>query len=78
MPPRKSCKAPLGPPRPPVAPAVYRISECAKRLGLTDEEVNFLIDEGKLPALDLALGSRHCYRVPIEAVEAFLKRRASV
>lgn len=75
-PPRKSQNALLGPPRPPVTPAVYRISECAKRLGITDQKVIFLIEEGKLPAIDVALGSRHHYRVPIEAVDDFLKRRA--
>jgi len=72
---RKSQAALPGPARPPVAPAVYTISECAKRLGITYQQVNFLIEEGKLPAIDVALGSRHCYRVPIEAVDDFLKRR---
>jgi len=66
---------PLGPARPPVAPAVYTINECAKRLGIKREKVEFLIEDGSLPALDLALRARHCYRVPIEAVDDFLKRR---
>jgi excisionase family DNA binding protein len=72
---RKPPKSKLGvcPPLP--APAVYRISECAKKLGISDQKVVCLIEDGTLPAIDLALGSRHCYRIPIDAVDEFLKRR---
>jgi excisionase family DNA binding protein len=58
--------------------AVLLIADCARRLGVTEQHVLNLIEEGKLPAIDVGCYSRHYYRIPIEALEDFLKRRASV
>ena len=74
---RKSKAALLGPARPPVAPAVYRVSECAKRLGVTEQRVLNLIDEGRLAAINVGLGERRFWRIPMTEVDR-LKRRASV
>jgi len=73
-PPHKSKKALLGPPRPPVAPAVLRVAECARRLGVSAQHILNFIEEGKLAAIDVGLGSRHHYRIPVEAFEDFRKR----
>jgi excisionase family DNA binding protein len=58
--------------------AVLLIAECANKLGVTDQHILNLIEEGKLSAIDVGGGSRHFYRVPVAAWEDFLKRRASV
>jgi excisionase family DNA binding protein len=62
----------------PEARAVLRVAECAEKLGVSREHIIDLIDEGKLRAIDVGGGSRHFYRIPIEAFEDFLKRGASV
>jgi excisionase family DNA binding protein len=59
-------------------PAVLLVAECANKLGVTDQHILNLIEEGKLRAIDVGGGSRHFYRVPVEALDDFLKRRASV
>jgi len=59
-------------------PAVLRVAECANKLGVTAQHVLNLIEEGKLRAIDVGGGSRRFYRIPIEALDDFLKRRASV
>lgn len=57
--------------------AVLLVSECANVLGVTDQHILNLIEEGKLRAIDVGCGSRRFFRIPIEAVNDFLKLRAS-
>jgi excisionase family DNA binding protein len=66
--------------REPVAPVVFTVAQAAKELGCADNKIVELIDEGKLPAIDIAGSgsSRRCLRIPIiEARKAFSKLRAT-
>jgi len=52
--------------------SVLLVSEISKKLGLTDQHVLNLIEEGKLIALNVGGGSRNFWRVPMEAYEKYL------
>jgi len=56
--------------------ALY-VGEVAERLGVTEEHVSNLIEEGKLQAFDAGGGGRRFWRIPVEAYDDFLKRRHS-
>ena len=54
---------------------VLRVGEVAARLSISKEQVVALIDEGKLHAINAAgaAASRKCYRIPVEALRAYLR-----
>lgn len=65
----------------PQAQSPLTVEECAKRLGISSRHVSDLIEEGKLRAVNVAGANathRKFWRVPVEALEAFLNRNASV
>ncbi len=43
----------------PVERAVLLVAECANKLGVTEQHILNLIEEGKLRAIDVGGGSRH-------------------
>ena len=51
--------------------AVFTVAEAAARLGVPDLQVRNLIEEGKLLAVNVGLGSRKVWRIPVNAVEGF-------
>lgn len=57
-------------------------SECAARLACHVDHIYDLVEEGQIKAVEISgannLTSRRCLRIPSEAFEDFLKRRASV
>ncbi|MGA9451491.1 MAG: helix-turn-helix domain-containing protein [Verrucomicrobiia bacterium] len=57
-------------------------SDCAERLGCHVDHIYDLIEEGQLKAINIAgmnnLTDRRCCRVPVEALDDFLRRRSSV
>jgi hypothetical protein len=57
--------------------ALY-VGEVALKLRCTDQHVCDLIEEGQLQAINVGgPGQRKCWRIPVEAYEAFLDHRHS-
>jgi len=56
---------------------VLFVSEVATRLGVTDQHIIDLIDEGKLQAVNIGGHTRKFWRIPIEAYQAFLQQNHS-
>lgn len=56
--------------------------ECAEKLGCTVQHVLDLIEEGRLPAINIAGGNnltgRRCLRIPIEAWSGFVRAAKTV
>jgi len=71
----------LGPnelPRSPFAGrTVLYVQEVARHLRVTRQHILNMIEEGSLPAINVngAPGKRNCWRIPVEAFQAFLKQR---
>lgn len=60
---------------------VLFVWECARQLRISERHVIDLIEEGKLRALNIAGANatdRKFYRIPVEALEAFLDRRSTI
>lgn len=57
---------------------VLYVGEVAMKLRCTEQHVSDLIEEGQLQGVNIAgPGQRKCWRIPVEAYEAFLERRHS-
>lgn len=53
--------------------SVLYVSEVAEKLEVTEQHVLNLIDEGKLRALNIGIGTqRKFWRIPVEAYEAYV------
>lgn len=52
------------------------VQQIATRLGCSSDHVNRLIRSGKLPAIDISVGSRAAYRVAPKVFDEFLKSAA--
>lgn len=57
---------------------VLLVSEFATMIDATDQHVIDLIEAGQLGAIDIGLGSRRCFRIPITEAEKFMERRSSM
>jgi len=57
---------------------VLMVAEVANLLRITEQHVIDLIEEGKLRAINTGGGSRHYWRIPREAYEAFITQRDSI
>lgn len=60
---------------PKVQPGAVTVMDAARELGVSNVHITNLIEEGKLPAIDVGSGSRHFYRIPISGLAAFVARR---
>jgi len=58
--------------------SVLYVSEVAKRLEVTEQHILNLIEEGKLQAIDIGGGSRHFWRIPVPALETFMRERSNL
>lgn len=55
---------------------ILAVAEVAMKLDVSERHVIDLIQEGKLRALNVGgdhASGRHCYRIPVEAYEAFIR-----
>jgi len=52
---------------------VLYVSECAEKIGVTDQHILNLIDCGKLRAINVGTSSRSFYRIPAEEWERYLR-----
>jgi excisionase family DNA binding protein len=57
---------------------VLNVGEVAASLRITIQHVIDLIDEGQLTAINIGGDGRRHYRIPTEALRAFLENRRSV
>ena len=57
---------------------VLYVSEVAERLEVTEQQVRDLIEEGELHGINVGGGDRKFWRIPVTAVERFLKERSSL
>lgn len=60
------------------APVVLLVSEVAKKLRITDQQVLNLIEEGAIAAINVGGGSRKFWRIPIVELDKFAARRSSM
>lgn len=58
-------------------PAMLRVHQVARRLGVTTQHVRDFIDEGYLRAINLGKCGRKFWRIPLDDYQAFLKERSS-
>lgn len=54
---------------------ILTIAEVAEMLGVSDEHVRGLIDDGELPSFSISRGKRKHSRILAEDVTAFVRRR---
>lgn len=54
------------------------VSEVAKELGVTDQHIIDLIEEGQIGAVNVGGGKRNYWRIPVSEFEKFLKSRISM
>ncbi|MGO8677745.1 MAG: hypothetical protein ACLQVX_17960 [Limisphaerales bacterium] len=59
-------------------PAMLRVHQVARRLGVTSQHVRDFIDEGALDAINIGKAGRRFWRVPVDAYQAFLKERSTL
>jgi excisionase family DNA binding protein len=52
---------------------VLYVSEVAEKLNVTEQHVLNLIEEGKLLAVNIGIGGRKFWRIPVEAYEKYLQ-----
>ena len=75
----KGAPAPGGSNPPPLFPGrkMLYVREVAEHLRITRQHVVDLIEEGNLAAVNVnsEAEKRACWRIPVEAYEAFLRRR---
>jgi len=59
---------------------IFRVSEAARRLGVSDTHIINLIEGGELEAIDISSrrGKRANWRIPREALERFQSRNSSM
>jgi len=54
------------------------VGEVAGKLGITDQHVIDLLEEGQLGGVNVGGGSRNFWRIPVPEYEKFLRRRSNV
>jgi excisionase family DNA binding protein len=56
---------------------VLYVQEVVRHLRITRQHVTRLIEDGSLGAINVNIrrGKRNCWRIPVEAFDAFLKKR---
>jgi len=55
-----------------------RVEEVSKLLNISDRHCFDLIEAGRLDAIDVGDGKRRHWRIPVEALQAFLEKRHSL
>ena len=53
------------------------VSEVADKLGVTNQHVIDLLQEGQLGGVNVGGGTRNFWRIPVPEYEKFLKRRSN-
>jgi excisionase family DNA binding protein len=67
----------IRPPLPKVGsgPVIVTVAEAARMLGLAPMHVRTMVERGELAAFDVGTTGKHFYRIPVEAINAWLDSR---